>query len=119
MALDFFNILKEKMDEFAHLVYKLTKAFPKEEMYGSTSQLRRASLSIILNYTEGYARMRPAVKLNFWETSYGSLKESKYLLYFAYKENWIETNDYTRANAISDEIGKMLWSALKSHNKNV
>lgn len=48
--------LKVKMDEYAHLVYKITKNFPKEEMYGITSQLRRAALSTVLNYIEGFAR---------------------------------------------------------------
>ena len=44
------------MDEFVHFVYNITRKFPKEELYGITSQLRRASLSVILNYIEGYAR---------------------------------------------------------------
>ena len=66
--------LKRKMDEYVHLVYRLSRNFPREELYGATSQLRRAALSIILNYTEGFARQKKAVKRNFWEISYGSLK---------------------------------------------
>ena len=69
----FHDKLKIKMDEFAHFVYKITKKFPKDELYGMTSQLRRASLSVILNYIEGYARIRNKVYLNFLETSYASL----------------------------------------------
>lgn len=38
------------MDEYVHLVYKLTKKFPKDELFGVTSQLRRSALSVILNY---------------------------------------------------------------------
>jgi len=53
------------MDEYAHFVYKLTKSFPREEVYGVVSQLRRAALSVILNYIEGFARQRKAVKNNF------------------------------------------------------
>ena len=56
MRNDFSDKLKRKMDEYVHLVYKLTRKFPKEELYGTTSQLRRAALSVILNYIEGFAR---------------------------------------------------------------
>ena len=76
----FHDELKAKMDNYVHLVYKLTKNFPKEELYGVISQLRRAALSVILNYIEGYARKKDKVYKNFLEISYGSLKESKYLL---------------------------------------
>lgn len=58
---------KRLMDEYAHLVYRLTKTFPKEELYGITSQLRRAVLSVVLNYIEGYARRRDRVYTNFFK----------------------------------------------------
>ncbi len=112
LAGNYFEVLKKKMDVYVHLVYKISKTFPKDELYGATSQLRRATLSIILNYIEGYARKRPAVKLNFWETSYGSLKESKYLIHFSYVEKYIEYSEYSGAIKIADEIGAMLWKAL-------
>jgi|ERR1051326_2276145 four helix bundle protein len=115
----YFEQLKIKMDLYVHLVYKITKKFPREEIYGITSQLRRAALSIILNYIEGYARKRPAVKLNFWEISYGSLKESKYLLNFSQKENLISLQEYEEANKLAEEIGAMLWKALETLEKSI
>ncbi len=105
--------LKRKMDEYVHLVYGITKNFPKEELFGSVSQLRRASLSVILNYIEGFARCRRAVKLNFWETSYGSLKESKYLLYFCLVEKYIGDKEYQKAKSLAEEIGAMLWKSIQ------
>lgn len=81
-------------------------------MYGATSQLRRAALSVILNYIEGYARKRQLVKINFFETSYGSLQESKYLIGFALKEKWLEETDYKKALSLAEEIGAMLWRTL-------
>lgn len=111
---DFHDKLKKKMDEYAHFVYKITKKFPKDELYGVTSQIRRSSLSVILNYIEGFAHHKKAVKINFWEISYGSLKESKYLLHFSLIEKYLEKNDYKKAIELSEEIGAMLWRSLES-----
>ncbi len=85
--------LKRQMDEFVHLAYRVTKTFPKEEIYGVTSQLRRATLSVVLNYIEGYARGKEKVHKNFLEISYGSLKESKYLIQFSNVEKYINEKD--------------------------
>ena len=105
--------LKKKMDVYVHFVYAATREFPKEELYGVTSQLRRSSLSVILNYIEGYARLRNKVHKNFLEISYGSLKESKYLLHFSLVEKYISKDDYTKANTLAEEIGAMLWGVIK------
>jgi len=110
---NFFNDLRQKMDEYAHLVYKITKHFPKEELYGVSSQIRRAALSIILNYIEGFARQRTLVRRNFWQISYGSLKESKYLLNFSLIEGYFGQKEYDKAIALAEEIGAMLWSAIR------
>ncbi len=82
----FFTDLKKKMDLYVRIVYKISKELPKEELYGIISQLRRSAMSVILDYIEGFARKRKAVKQNFWEISYGSLKESKYIIYFSFTE---------------------------------
>ena len=109
----FHDELKLKMDEYAHLVYKLTKKFPREEIYGVTSQLRRAVLSVILNYIEGYARNKGKVYENFLEISYGSLKESKYLLHFSFGENYLEKADYEKTMKLAEDIGAMLWGVIR------
>ncbi len=116
---EFQDKLKKKMDEYVHLVYKVTKNFPKNELYGVTSQIRRATMSIILNYIEGYARRKPAVQLNFLEISYGSLKESKYLLYFSKEENYLEEEDYNVGIQLTEEIGAMLWTEISALDKNI
>ncbi len=102
------------MDEYAHFVYKISKNFPKEELFGTTSQLRRSALSVILNYIVGFTRQRKAVKLNFWEISYGSLKESRYLLHFTLKEGYLKKEDYNTGLKLSEEIGAMLWQSMQS-----
>jgi len=110
----FHKKLKIKMDAYAHLIYKITKEFPKDELYGIVSQLRRSALSIILNYIEGYTRKKKAVLLNFLEISYGSLKESKYLLHFSFKEGYMDRNQYNKTMILAEEIGAMLWKTM--HN---
>ncbi len=74
---------------------------------------------MILNYIEGFARRKRAVQLNFLEISYGSLKESKYLLYFSLNENYIKKEDYIIALKLADEIGVMLWTELKTLGKSI
>ena len=110
---DFHKKLKDKIDQYVHLVYKLTKDFPREEMYGSVAQLRRAAMSVMLNYIEGYARIRNKVHKNFLEIAYGSLQESKYLLEFSLIEKYIVKNEYNKAIKLAEEIGAMLWGILR------
>ena len=108
--------LKSKMDNFVHLVYKVTKSFPKEETFGVTSQLRRAAMSVILNYIEGYARGKNKVHKNFLQISYGSLKECKYLIYFSYTEGYLNKENYENLVKLSEEIGAMLWGVIENLN---
>ena len=76
-------------------------------------------MSVILNYIEGFARRRPAVQLNFLEISYGSLRESKYLLYFSKREKYIKEDDYGFGIALAEEIGAMLWTEIISLEKSI
>lgn len=108
----FHSELRKKMDDFAHTVYRVTKKFPKEELFGITSQLRRASLSVILNYVEGYARGIGRSYKNFLLISYGSLQESKYLLEFSFEEAYLPNNEYDFLLGLSNEIGAMIWSTI-------
>lgn len=107
--------LRQKSDKLAHLIYKLTKDFPREELYGVTSQLKRAALSIPLNIIEGFARKGSSYEYkHFLRIAYGSLKETKYLLHFVYKEKYLSKKDYKEALSLAEEIGKMLWSSIKT-----
>ncbi len=112
----FHDDLKKYVHEYIKFIYNITKSFPKEEMYGVTSQFRRAGMSIMLNYIEGYARnnkTKEKVYKNFLETSYGSLKESKYLLFFSFDIKYINKDNYTYGLELSDKIGAMLWSLIQ------
>ncbi len=107
------------MDDYVNFVYDVTRNFPKEEIYSSVSQWRRATLSIILNYLEGYARKKSLSQLNFYEISYGSFRESKYLLYFAHTRVFITEQEFQTGFALVEEIGKMLWTEISSLEKSL
>lgn len=96
-------------DDLAYRVYILTSKFPKEELYGITSQLRRAALSIPTNIVEGYSRKGDKELSRFLSISLGSMAETKYLLYFSFKLEYLSEEDYTKINEDYEALGKMLW----------
>ena len=111
----FHEELKTEMHKYVKYVYRVTKNFPKDELYGVTSQLRRATLSVILNYIEGFARRKDnscKVYKNFLKISYGSLKESEYLIYFSYTEGYTDKEYYKSLSELANKIGGMLWGTL-------
>ncbi|MFQ5452301.1 MAG: four helix bundle protein [Candidatus Paceibacterota bacterium] len=100
------------IDKYVHKVYDVTARFPANEKFGVTSQYRRADLSIVLNYIEGYARRRKAVLKNFLEISLGSFKEAEYLTQFSFKRRYLKKKDRDELATLESEIGKMLWSTI-------
>jgi four helix bundle protein len=111
---DYQKKLKQKMDQYVHAVYRVVKKFPKDELYGVTSQYRRAALSIVLNYIEGHGRGRELVKLNFFEISLGSYRESEYLSEFVLVEGYITKDEYESLHILEKEIGAMLWTDIQN-----
>jgi four helix bundle protein len=112
MPTEFHSKLKSKIDVMVHEAYALSRLFPKDELHGAVSQLRRASLSIALNYIEGFARRSRAVNKNFADIAYGSLQESKYIVKFALAEGWVTEKDTTSLYANLEELGRMFWGIL-------
>ena len=115
----FFKDLKIKIHRAVLAVYKITELFPKSELYGTTSQLRRAVVSIMLNLVEGFARRREKVKLNFFEISYGSARECKYLIFLAFEKRWINQEQYNKIFNLLDEVSAMLWSMIIGLEKQI
>ena len=70
----------ELADEVAVFVYRVTARFPREELYGLTSQMRRAAVSVPSNIMEGCARDSQADYLRFLNIAFGSLRELRYQL---------------------------------------
>lgn len=84
----------EKANKYALAVYHAAQKFPREELYGITSQLRRAALSVALNIVEGQASVSKKDFLNFLNIANRSLVESEYLLEFARDLSYLKQHDY-------------------------
>lgn len=82
----------KKAHEFVLLVYKETTTFPKDELYGLTSQFRRAAVSIPANISEGFKKKGKLDKLRFYNISQGSLEECRYYIILCNDLGYISTD---------------------------
>lgn len=76
-------------DDLTVAIYERTRAFPKEEMYGLTSQLRRASYSVPANIAEGSSRESKKDYLHFLYIARGSLSEAQYFIHLAHRLHYL------------------------------
>lgn len=104
----------EKADQLAHRVYEVTETFPKTELFGLTSQLRRAALSVPANIVEGYARANKKEFHRFLGISLGSLAEVGYFIDFSSKRRMISQRDYEGLHDLVEECGRIVWKLYKS-----
>ncbi len=100
-----------KAHQFVLAVYPLTKAFPKEETYGLSSQLRRAAVSIPANIAEGFCRRSKAEKTRFFNLAQGSLEESRYYLILAQDLGYASTDGLLNS---LDEVSRLLHAYVKA-----
>jgi four helix bundle protein len=102
----------ELADDVAVMIYKLTKDFPKEEIFGLTSQMRRSGLSVPSNIVEGCARLTQTEYRRFLEIAYGSLKELHYQFGLAVRLGYINDSIAAEGNLKITETEKVLGSLL-------
>jgi four helix bundle protein len=88
----------------------LTKEFPKEEIYGLVSQIRRASVSIAANIAEGYGREATGAYVHHLKIAQGSLKELETHLILSTRVGIVALERVEAAMSLGDEIGRMLRS---------
>ena len=91
----------ELADEVALLTYQITSVFPKEEMYGLTSQMRRAAVSVPSNIVEGCSRPSQADYVRFLIIAFGSLRELRYQLSLSKRLGFLDNLD---SSSIEDKI---------------
>ena len=114
-AKDFTDLIVwQKAHKFVLEVYKITKSFPKEEVYGLTSQFRRAAVSIPANIAEGFIKKSDNDKMRYYNIAQGSLSECQYYLILS-KD--LEFYNNKELFDLANEIGKLLNSYIKAIKK--
>ncbi|MDD5043443.1 MAG: four helix bundle protein [Patescibacteria group bacterium] len=102
---------------FAGEIYRKTKNFPKEEIFGLVSQLRRAAISIVLNIAEGSDRKSDMEFIRFLRISVASLDEVIAALYIALDQEFMMKDDfdalYAEANMLAAKINALVNSIKK------
>jgi four helix bundle protein len=95
-------------------VYLLTKALPKDELYGLTSQMRRAAVSIPANIAEGYGRLHRKEYINHLSIARGSLMELETQVELTVRLKYLEREQIRTAWTLAQEVGKLLNSLIRS-----
>jgi len=108
----------EKAHQLALAIYKVAKGFPREELYGLTSQIRRASMSVPTNIAEGCGRHTDAEFARFLQIAMGSASETEYQLILAHDLEFLSQTDYEKLHNDVEEVKQMPASLLKTLRAN-
>lgn len=105
--------------ELVLFIYKITDKFPQKEIYGLTSQIRRAAVSITSNIAEGFSRNSYKEKIQFYYLALGSLTELQNQFIIAKDINYINNAVFDKLSKLSIIVSKLingLIKSLKNHN---
>ena len=110
MTYTFENVVAwQKAHTFVLKVYSVTKQFPADELYGLTSQFRRAAVSIEANIAEGYKKISKADKLRFMNISQGSMEECRDYILLARDLCYVSDTDFSDLHDALEDASKMLY----------
>ena len=104
-------IVWQKAHDFVLGVYRATRSFPPEELYGLTNQLRRAATSVPANIAEGFKRKTKADKARIMNVAEGSLEEARYYLRLAHDLGYLS---HTELPARAQEVGRLLGAYVRA-----
>jgi four helix bundle protein len=99
--------------ELSVSIYRLTSGFPREEVYGLTSQLRRCSVSVASNLAEGYGRASKGEYRQFVGMARGSVLELQTQLVIAKALGFGKEALLRTAESLAEEVGKMTWALMQ------
>ena len=115
MTYSFENIIAwQKAHAFVLLTYRVTGHFPKDEIFGLTSQFRRAAVSIEANIAEGYKKLGKADKLRFFNISQGSLEECRDYIILSRDLGYISLIEFEELHNSIETASKFLNSYCKA-----
>lgn len=97
-------------------VYRVTRDFPRDEMFGLINQLRRASVSVSSNIAEGFGRRTASDRSHFYDMARGSLHEVQAQLLIAKDVNYLDPAEYQQLENISVECHKVLTGLINKTN---
>jgi four helix bundle protein len=104
----------ELADALILRVYEVTRAFPREEQFGLTSQMRRAAVSVASNIVEGCARRSEGDYLHFLDMAYGSVREVEYQISLAHRLGYLQSDTHGPLKRSSEETAKVLNGLIRS-----
>ena len=107
----------QRADELTVQIYQTTRQFPSAEIYGITSQLRRAAYSVPANIAEGSGRESNADYLRFLSVSQGSLAETEYFLHLAHRLEYLNENDWDHLTTQVNQTFAALNGLMKAVRK--
>lgn len=109
----------QKGRELAILIYKTTKNFPKDEVFGLTSQMRRCSISIASNLAEGSGRSSMKEKARFSEIAYSSSLELLNQVILSFDFEYLDENQYIQIRETITEVNMLIDGIHKSQISNI
>ena len=104
-------VVWQKAHQFVLAVYRVSRAFPRSETYGLSSQFRRAAVSVAASIAEGFRKRGKADKIRFLNIAQGSLEESRYYLIVARD---LDYSDVAELRLLLEEVSKLLESYLRA-----
>ena len=115
---DYKNIKAYKLaEELVMNIYSITNKFPKEEMYGLTSQMRRAAISVPANISEGASRNHKRDYLQFLYVSRGSMAELECLMDIANRLGFLPNKEHEQISNKRSEVAKTLYGLITAVEK--
>ena len=104
----------QRAHELSLEIYKLTSGFPRKEMFGVTSQVRRASASVAANVAQGFGRRTTRELLRSLQIAAGEMEETRYFLILSRDIGYVKGDDFGRISALCDSVGQLINGLARS-----